>query len=245
MTDDDRTADETGADENGADETGADEIAAGGFAAWLADIDAALRGERDAVVPCGRCTACCRSSQFVHIGPDEADTLRHVPLALRFPAPRLPRGHVLLGYDDHGRCPMLVDDRCSIYEHRPRACRTYDCRVFAAAGLDAADDGKVLVARQARRWRFEVESDDDLRHEAAVRAAAGFLRGHPSASPDGVTPTTTTQLAVLAVEARGAFIELDVATGEASVVAHPNVQAVRVELTRRRPTPGAPGRPSR
>ena len=31
---------------------------------------------------------------------------------------------------------MLVDGRCSIYEHRPRTCRTYDCRIFTATGLD-------------------------------------------------------------------------------------------------------------
>ena len=33
------------------------------------------------------CTACCTSSQFVHIEPDETDTLAHIPAALRFPAP--------------------------------------------------------------------------------------------------------------------------------------------------------------
>ena len=36
-------------------------------------------------VPCNGCTACCRSSQFVHVGPDEADTLAHIPAELLFP----------------------------------------------------------------------------------------------------------------------------------------------------------------
>ena len=85
-------------------------------------------------VPCDGCTACCTSSQFVHIGPDETDTLARIPRRLLFPAPRLPAGHVLMGYDENGHCPMLVDGACSIYEHRPRTCRTYDCRVFPAAG---------------------------------------------------------------------------------------------------------------
>ena len=35
---------------------------------------AALRGGGDAEVPCGSCTACCTSSQFVPIGADETDT---------------------------------------------------------------------------------------------------------------------------------------------------------------------------
>src|SRR5262245_47949648 len=99
-------------------------------------MDSALRGERSSDVPCGGCTACCSSSQFVLIEPDEAETLAHVPGPLLFPAPGRPDGHVLLGYDDRGRCPMLGDDGCTIYAHRPRACRTYDCRVLAAAGVD-------------------------------------------------------------------------------------------------------------
>src|SRR5204862_263741 len=83
------------------------------------------------------------------------DTLAHIPPALLFPAPRMPAGHVLLGYDENGCCPMLVDGGCSIYDHRPRTCRTYDCRVFPAAGIDISDDGdKGPIAHQARRWRF-------------------------------------------------------------------------------------------
>ena len=74
---------------------------------WLAGMERALRGEQASDVPCDGCTACCTSSQFVHIGPDETDTLAHIPAALLFPAPRLPDGHVLLGYDEHGHCPML------------------------------------------------------------------------------------------------------------------------------------------
>ena len=110
--------------------------AAGDFSAWLDEMLGALRGERAADVPCAGCTACCTSSQFVHIEPDETDTLAHIPPELLFPAPLAPRGHVVLGYDERGHCPMLVDDQCSIYEHRPRTCRTYDCRVFPAAGIE-------------------------------------------------------------------------------------------------------------
>jgi len=133
---------------------------AGAFPAWLAGMRRALRGEADADVPCGTCTACCTSSQFVHIGPDEADTLASIPAELLFPAPLLPLGHVVLGYDERGHCPMLLDGACSIYEHRPRTCRTYDCRVFPAAGL--VPEGKPAIARQAARWQF----DDDVRHDA-------------------------------------------------------------------------------
>ncbi len=51
-------------------------------------------------MPSGDCTACCTSSQFVHVEPGEEDTLAHVPKELLSPAPGLPGGHVLMGYDE-------------------------------------------------------------------------------------------------------------------------------------------------
>ena len=140
---------------------------AGSFAAWYAALVRAVSGDGEMTVPCGSCRACCTSGQFVHIAPDETDTLAHVPAALRFPAPGLRRGHVVLGYDEHGRCPMLVDDACSIYDHRPRTCRTYDCRVFAATGVDPGPT-QPEIAERAASWRFAV---DDQRRWDAVHAA--------------------------------------------------------------------------
>ena len=57
----------------------------GRFRPWLAATRAAIRGERDADVPCDGCTACCTASQFVHIGPDETDTLAHIPARAALP----------------------------------------------------------------------------------------------------------------------------------------------------------------
>jgi hypothetical protein len=173
------------------DDGGQGELAAGDFSAWLTAMQRALRGDGESVVPCDGCTACCTSSQFVHIGPDETDTIAHIPPALLFPAPRMPDGHVVMGYDERGHCPMLVDDRCSIYEHRPRTCRTYDCRVFPATGLDVADDGKDLIAHRARRWRFSFPTAADRTRHLAVRAVAASLEGG-----------TTTQRAVRAIAIR-------------------------------------------
>ena len=184
-----------------------DELDAGPFSEWLTGAASALRGAADATVPCGSCTACCESSQFVHIAPDETDTLAHVPRALTFPAPGLPAGHVLLGYDEHGRCPMLVEGSCSIYAHRPRTCRTYDCRVFAAAGV-APDEQQVEIARRVDRWHFREADAADTASRAAVRAAAAFLRDHAAAlaSRSALVPDNPTQLAVLAVEVHRTFL---------------------------------------
>jgi Fe-S-cluster containining protein len=154
------------------------ELDAGRFTVWLSDMQAALRGERDADVPCDGCTACCTSSMFIHIEPDELDTLAHIPKELLFRAPQRPHGQVVLGHDERGHCPMLVENRCSIYEHRPRTCRTYDCRVFAATGLDAADgdERKSAIAQRVERWRFDHRAEPDRADAAAVRDAAVTIR---------------------------------------------------------------------
>ena len=181
-------------------------LAAGDFSSWLEDMQAAIRGERAADVPCGGCTACCTASQFVHIGPDETDTLAHIPVELLFPAPRLPAGHVVLGYDERGHCPMLVDNKCSIYDHRPRTCRTYDCRVFAATGVEV-DHAHDLIAQQVRRWKFAFPTATDQADHDAVRSAARYLdeRVAPTAS-ESMTPT---QRAVRAVETHAGFLACD------------------------------------
>lgn len=150
-------------------------VDAGRFSTWLDGIREVLRDGSTSDVPCGGCTACCTSSQFVHIGPDEHETLARIPRELRFAAPRLPAGHVLMGYDDRGHCPMLVDGACSIYEHRPRACRTYDCRVFAASGLELEGPEKSAINERVRRWRFRVPEQTDRDRLRAVRSAAALL----------------------------------------------------------------------
>jgi uncharacterized protein len=178
-------------------------IGAGGFATWVVGVQAAMRGERDSEVPCGGCTACCTSSQFVHIEPDELETLAHIPAELLFPAPRAPRGHVLLGYDEHGHCPMLIEGGCSIYEHRPRTCRTYDCRIFAATGVAVADDQPAIAAR-VRRWDFTFPEGDDRSRHDAVRRATAYLREHRVDLGDDA-PVHPTRLAVAATQVHDLF----------------------------------------
>jgi Fe-S-cluster containining protein len=167
------------------------DLAAGDFGSWLAGMRAAIRGEGDAGVPCDGCSACCTAGQFVHISPDETATLMRIPRGLLFPAPLLPAGHVVIPHDARGHCPLLVGGRCSIYEDRPRTCRTYDCRVFAATGVEP-DDG--LIAERAARWRFTYASDADRAQHEAMRTTAVAIRDRA----DGVNAT---ERAVRALEA--------------------------------------------
>ncbi len=132
-------------------------LAAGTFSSWLDDTIAALAVGGDSDVPCGTCVACCSSAQFVHVTPDDTDALAHIPAELLFPAPGAPKGHQLMGYDEDGRCPMLTNAGCSIYEYRPQTCRQYDCRVFAATGVES---DKPLIAAQVGQWEFTFEDPD-------------------------------------------------------------------------------------
>jgi len=209
------------------------DLAAGEFASWLIEVRSAIRGERGSDVPCSGCTACCTSSQFVHIGPEETDTLSHIPAELLFPAPGPPGGHLLLGYDERGHCPMLIDNRCSIYAHRPRTCRTYDCRVFTAAGVEIDGDDKVLIADRVRRWQFSFPAESDHNQHDAVRAAATYLDEHRGLLPDGAVPTNSTALAVLAVEIHEVFLHRDEQSGRTTVVERPDPDVVRREVMSR------------
>jgi Fe-S-cluster containining protein len=73
---------------------------------------------------------------------------------------------------------MFVDGACSVYEHRPRTCRTYDCRVFAAA--DVVPD-KPAIARRVEQWRFAYpNAGDEAAREQVVAAAAESHEANPT-----------------------------------------------------------------
>ena len=215
-----------------------EELYAGDFSVWLEEAEGAIRRGEESDVPCDGCTACCRSRQFIHIGPDEADALAHVPAALLFAAPGRPAGHVLMGYDERGHCPMLVDDRCSIYAHRPRTCRTYDCRVITATGVEL-DDDQHLIAERTVRWRFGHPTEGDTVRHDAVRAAAAYVREHRDDLPAGTVPPNPTQLAVLAIDVHDVFLGRGDPAGR-PVVVRPELVAVRTAILDR--TAGADDR---
>lgn len=147
---------------------------------WAAGYRLAVEEGTATTVACGTCTACCRSYHFVDIGPEETDALAHIPAELLFPAPGKPPGHRVMGHDVQGRCPMLGETGCTIYEHRPRACRVYDCRMFAASGVTA---DQPQVAARAERWKFEIADQTDNREARAISVAAAYLAEHFPGAP--------------------------------------------------------------
>ena len=176
---------------------------AGRFSAWLAINQQPIEAD----VPCGDCNACCRAGYFIHITPADTAALKHIPAALLFPAPGLAAGHMIMGYNKQGACPMLVDDACSIYEHRPQTCRDYDCRIFAATNIAAGGNNKVSVNEQAARWQFEYAADADRLQQAAVTSAINFLAEHHGLFAAGLLPTNPTQIALLAISIHQLFLD--------------------------------------
>lgn len=113
---------------------------------------------------------------------------------------------MLLGYFENGHCPMMVEAGCSIYEDRPLTCRTYDCRIFAAAGIPAGEADKVIINEQVKKWLFTYPTQGDRDQHKAVKAAAEFLVNQGSAFPPGEVPSNPSQLAILALKVYKVFL---------------------------------------
>ncbi|MDO9473335.1 MAG: YkgJ family cysteine cluster protein [Caulobacter sp.] len=155
-------------------------IPAGSFRVWLGDIALALSEGADSDVPCGSCSACCRSSQFILVTDTDRDARSVIPAELLFAAPGLPVGNHVMGYDANGHCPMFGESGCSIYEQRPQACRAYDCRIFTATKIDVGADGHHEIALRAQQWHFDMDAQSDIA-QAAVLAAAEHVSANASA----------------------------------------------------------------
>jgi len=149
---------------------------------------------------------------FVHIKPEEVETIRRIPKALLFPAPGLPKGHVLMGYDDMGQCPMLIDNECSIYEHRPQTCRSYDCRVFTGTGIRVDEHNQPEIAERVNRWRFSYRTMESGTEQTTLLKAAAFLQSNRDLFPDESLPGQPGPLAAIAVRIHHLFAETSAQT---------------------------------
>jgi Fe-S-cluster containining protein len=167
---------------------------------------AALSGGAGMEVACGDCRGCCTSSYFIKVRPHETAALAHIGADNLRPIPGATSGNLLMGFDERGHCFMFANGGCSIYQHRPETCRTYDCRVFAAAGMNAGAEKSAINERIAQ-WEFEYASDQDREEHRAVTATANFLRQHPVRFPGGRIPSRPSDIAVLAVKSYQVFLD--------------------------------------
>lgn len=185
-------------------------IDAGPFSQWLRNMRAVLRDEQDADVPCGDCVGCCVSSYPIPLRPADRVAQDQVPEQFLLQVPGQRSGHLLMGFRDDGSCPFLSGRACSIYADRPRTCRDYDCRIYAAAGLTPAGDRPVIRDRVAS-WRFSFPARQDEVESAAVRRAAEFITRHQQLFPAAMRAGSPTATAVLAIKSYALFLLPDAA----------------------------------
>jgi Fe-S-cluster containining protein len=171
-------------------------------------MQAVLRGQRDADVPCDGCVGCCVSSYPIPLRPDDRVALEQIPdRYLQLP---VGGGTARMGYREDGSCPMLQASQCTIYADRPRTCRDYDCRIYAATNL-LPDGNRPIIQERVREWRFDVEPGEEQRKADSLRRAAQFISSNAALFPPGIRAHSATAIAVLAVKVWPLFV-----TGTAS-----------------------------
>ena len=136
-----------------------------------------LAGERPiASVPCDGCRACCSTQVRVPVDPDiePAHSLRHLDVVRDDDGLRLRK-------TAGGSCIHLTSQGCG-YEHRPAACRFYDCRVFGLAGVRTTPAAKGACEPS---WCFSPETPEDFTLLMLAQLGAQRFAGeHPGGFDD-------------------------------------------------------------
>ena len=112
-------------------------------------------------VKCAGCTACCRGGYTVGLAPFEDAT------GLEIEGEGENRH---LKKQANGDCIHLVNDQCTVYEHRPLGCRYYDCRDFAVVKFEI--QGRTALNAVVDSWQLRNTPADRV----AVTAAAFFAK---------------------------------------------------------------------
>lgn len=90
------------------------------------NITAITSDEPIVEVFCGSCNLCCQLLS-PHLTPDEI-SLGKYPISL-IKSQNPEEGPIVVMFKSPtGGCSMFVDNKCSIYDNRPLACRQFDCR---------------------------------------------------------------------------------------------------------------------
>jgi hypothetical protein len=132
-------------------------------------------------VSCAGCTACCFFHRVLVYPANEApEDLAHLELE------EDEIGWKLKQREDGG-CVHLGPEGCTVWEHRPSACRTFDCRVTAIAGAPLV----VAAGHTAPLWSFDTTHVKD---EAVVAVARKITELAMEASLTNDQPIDGTKL---------------------------------------------------
>jgi hypothetical protein len=96
-------------------------------------------------VPCNGCRMCC---YHLRIEVEPQDDIRHLDIETHEDG-----GQTLRRRED-GSCVHLGPEGCTVYAHRPRGCRTYDCRLFSLLGI-------VETAVPVPHWTFSARTREE------------------------------------------------------------------------------------
>lgn len=201
-------------------------VAAGPFSAWLRQMRRSLLGNEGMDVPCGDCVGCCVSGYSVQLRPEDQRAAASIPATFIVSAPGFAKGHLTVRPLPNGVCPMLAGGRCSIYADRPQTCLDYDCRIFAAAGIDAGGEDKAVINKRVREWRFSYPEQIDRQEHEAVRAAAAFIRDRRDSFTVRV-PAGPMGIAVFAIKSYEVFLDPLAVTKSDAELARVMLEAAR------------------
>jgi len=76
-------------------------------------------------VPCGSCFDCC-SKLSPYLTEEEFLSGKYNYTFLRVDG--FDKPVIAVPKAEHGGCMYLVNNKCTIYERRPKSCRQFDCR---------------------------------------------------------------------------------------------------------------------
>jgi Fe-S-cluster containining protein len=201
-------------------------VAAGPFSDWLRKMRRSLKGNEGMDVPCGDCVGCCVSGYSLQLRPDDHQAAARIPATFVVNAAGFAKGDLTVRALENGLCPMLDAGKCSIYSVRPQTCLDYDCRIFAAAGIDAGGEDKAVINKRVREWRFSYPAHTDELEHAAVRAAATFIRDRRDSFTVRV-PAGPMGIAVFAIKAYEVFLDPSTGAKQEAEVAREIIDAVR------------------
>jgi Fe-S-cluster containining protein len=83
--------------------------------------------EKERIVPCGSCQACCRR-EWIILDPAAGDVIELYETEDVVDA-RTGKDAKALAHKTNGDCLYLGAAGCTIHSRRPQVCRSFDCRV--------------------------------------------------------------------------------------------------------------------
>lgn len=166
------------------------------FNQWSIDfIDNLMRGNNNDP-QCGSCTACCNASKFIRVSKQETHTLSQIPECFKIESP-FDQGSFLIPFDDKGSCALFQNGQCKIYDARPLACRSFDCRIFAVTQINP--ENKVLQnALKLKDWRVEASKENYMRL-VKVKQIVRVLKKYQSVLKLSNNRLSESQIALVAI----------------------------------------------